>query len=299
MEMRRLEAFCKVVELRSFTKAADALSLSQPTISEHIRMLEESLDEKLIDRLGRETQATPAGRVFYQYAANILELRNEGVRALAQFKEHLSGQLLVGAGTTPGAYFLPQVVGEFKARYPEIMITLKISDTMSVSQQVIVGDLEAGLVGSKLQDRRLLVEELYLDELVVAVYPEHPWAERGQIELNDLTGAPFILREPGSGTRMVMTRILEENGFDTTSLSPVAEMSGAEAVKESIKAKIGVSILSKKAIIEAVNHGAMKFVTIRNVAMLRPIYLIERKNKRNSPLCDAFLEYLKSTIVRS
>lgn len=293
MDMRRLEVFCKVVELKSFTGAAKALSLSQPTVSEHIRTLEELLNERLLDRLGREVLATPAGRVFYQYARNIVQMRDEAVQALEQFRGNLAGRLILGASTIPGTYMLPKLIGDFKSAYPAIQITLRISDTAEIVELVLDGDLEAGLVGSKWSDRRLLMEELFADELVLAVFPEHPWASKGRIELEDLEDEPFILRERGSGTRMVMKRILEENEFDFSKISVVAEMGSTEAVRQGIKAKIGISILSRYAVAEDVAHGLLAVVDIENMRFSRPLYLIQRRNRQMSPLCTAFLTHLR------
>jgi DNA-binding transcriptional LysR family regulator len=294
MDMRRLEVFCKVVELKSFTGAAKALSLSQPTVSEHIRTLEETVNERLLDRLGREVLATPAGRVFYQYARNIVQMRDEAIQALEQFRGNLAGRLILGASTIPGTYMLPRLIGDFKSIHPAIQITLRIADTAQIVEQVIEGDLEAGLVGSKWTDRRLLMEELFTDELVLAVFPEHPWASKGRIKLEDLDEEPFILRERGSGTRMVMKRILEENGFDLSKISVVAEMGSTEAVRQGIKAKIGISILSRHAVVEDFEHGLLTGVDIENIRFTRPLYLVQRRNRQMSPLCTAFLERLRS-----
>lgn len=296
MEMRRLEVFCKVVELKSFTKAAESLFLSQPTVSEHLRTLEEMLGEKLIDRLGREALPTPAGRVFYQYARNIVHMRDEALQALEHFKGRLSGRLTLGASTIPGTYLLPMLVGSFKILHPAIQITLRISDTAKVVEQVLETNLEAGIVGSSWSDKRLTLEEVGSDELVLAVYPEHPWAKRGSIRLKELEGAPFILRERGSGTRMVMSKMLEDRGIDVALVSEVAEMGSTEAVRQGIKARIGISILSRQAVAEDIRHGSLVPVQLDDLRLSRPLYLIQRKNRQISPLCSAFLNHLRSQI---
>jgi DNA-binding transcriptional LysR family regulator len=298
MEMRRLEVFCKVVELKSFTKAAEALFLSQPTVSEHIRTLEGMLGEKLIDRLGREALPTPAGRIFYQYARNIVHMRDEALQALESFRGNLAGRLTLGASTIPGTYLLPRLVGSFKASYPSIEITLRISDTAKIVEEVLETNLEAGIVGSGWIDRRLTLEEVGSDELVLAVYPQHPWAARGQISLSELAGEPFILRERGSGTRMVMSKMMEDHGFDLSLLSAVAEMGSTEAVRGGIKARIGISILSRQAVDEDFERGALVPVTIDGLRLSRPLFLIQRKNRQVSPLCSAFLDHLRSQIQR-
>ena len=294
MEMRRLEVFCKVVELKSFTKAAEALSLSQPTVSEHIRALEAMLGEKMVDRLGRTVQPTAAGRLFYQYARNILRISEEAMQALMQFKGELAGRLVLGASTIPGTYILPRLIGLFKAEHPAIQITLKIADSAEVAEELLQGDVEAALIGTRLNDRRLLLEEIFSDELVLVVFPDHPWAKKRGIHIEELEGQPFILRERGSGTRHVMERILEEHGFAVSILSAVAEMGSTEAVRQSVKAGIGISIISRQAVDEDVRQGMLSEVIIKDIRFFRPFYLIQRKNRHASPLCNAFLGYLRN-----
>ena len=296
MDIRRLEVFCKVVELKSFTKAAESLLLAQPTVSEHMRTLEDMLGEKLVDRLGREVLPTPAGKIFYQYARNIIRLREEAIQSLERFKGNLSGHLVLGASTIPGNYVLPKFIGEFKSRYPAIRITLRIGDSASVMDEVLEGNLEAGIVGSRSSDRRLLSEELFSDELVLAVPYDHPWAARSSIDLDDLAAEPFILRERGSGTRTAMTRFLEENGFDVSRLSVVAEMGSTEAVRQGIMARIGISILSLQALAEDIKLELLVPVQIGSLRFCRPLYLIQRKSRERSPLCSAFLDYLREQV---
>ncbi len=299
MEMRRLEVLCKVIELKSFTKAAEALSLSQPTVSEHIRSLEEALGERLIDRLGREVLATPAGRLFYQYARNIVQLREEAVQALEQFKGNLSGHLTLGASTIPGTYVLPRFIGSFKAIHPATQMTLRISDTAQIVKDVVEANLEAGLIGSKWNDRRILLEELFTDELILSVFAGHVWARKKRIRPDELSGEPFILRERGSGTRMVMERILDEHGVDLSRLFVVAEMGSTEAVRQGIKARIGVSILSRHAVEDDIQNGTLAPVEIEGIRFCRPLYLVQRRNRRLSPLCAAFLDHLRMGIKQA
>jgi len=296
MDMRRLEVFCKVVELKSFTKAGEALLLAQPTVSEHLRTLEDILGEKLVDRLGREVLPTPAGKIFYQYARNILQMREEAIQALGQFKGNLSGRLILGASTIPGTYILPKLIGSFKSAHPAIQITLQIADTAQIVSDVLEGNVEAGVVGSKWNDRRLVMEEVFCDELVLTVVPEHPWARKGKISLEDLPQEPFIHRERGSGTRMAMSRILEDHGFDPSRLMGVAEMGSTEAVRQGIKARIGASILSREAVAEDIEQGSLAAVAIENISFLRPLYLIQRKNRQISPVGTAFLAHVRTAL---
>lgn len=294
MDLHRLEVFCRVVELRSFTKAAEALLLSQPTISEHIRTLEQLLGEKLLDRLGREVFPTPAGQILYRYAQKMLNLREEALQAISRYKGELSGQLVVGASTIPGTYILPKVIGSFKALHPSIQLMLKISGTGEIAEAVMRGDLEIGLVGSRSKDRRLKAEEIFSEDLVLSVYPGHPWSSRDEVEMEEMYSEPFILRERDSGTRMVMSQILEAQGFDFSKLNVVAEIATTQAVVESIKARIGVSILSRQAVEGDLRRGSLVAVPLKGIRFHRPFYLIQRVNRQLSPLCKAFLAHVRT-----
>lgn len=300
MDLHRLEVFCKVVELRSFTKAAEAVLLSQPTVSEHIRTLEAMLGEKLLDRLGREAFPTPAGEILYRYAQKMLRLRDEARQALGRYRGELSGRLVLGASTIPGTYILPKIIGSFKTLHPSIQLTLKIASTGEIGEAVLRGDLEIGLVGSRWKDGRLETEEVFSEELVLAVYPSHPWSTRREVDMEELYGEHFILRQADSGTRMVMSHILGGHGFDFSKLFVVAEMATTQAVRQSIKAGIGISILSRQAVEEDLEGGSLVAVPIKGIRFHRPFYLIQRKNRQLSPLCEAFLIHLrKESLARN
>ena len=293
MDIRRLEVFCKVVEFKSFTRAAEALRLSQPTVSEHIRLLEENIGEKLLDRLGREVLPTPAGRLLGGYAARILRLCDEARQALAHFGGTLAGPLPLGASTIPGAYLLPACIEAFTARHPSIQITLKIADTAQISHEVLEGSLELALIGARSREAALECTELFGDELQLCVPPDHPWARRHSIPLAELAGEPFILREQGSGTRQYMNQRLREQGFDPAQLQVVAEMGSNEAVRQGIRARLGVSILSSLAVAEDVQRGTLATVTLEEVRFPRPFFLVRRRGRQLSPAALTFLGLLE------
>jgi DNA-binding transcriptional LysR family regulator len=286
MDLHRLEIFCKVAEFKSFTLAAEALSLSQPTVSEHIRSLEEMAGGKLVDRLGRELRLTPAGHILHRYALKLLHLREEARQALAASRNELLGRLVIGASTIPGSYLLPQIIGAFKAKHPTIQITLRIANTAAIGEMVLKGEAGLGLVGSKWPEKRLIFEEVYLDELTLAVSPQHPWATLQEVELEELYGQPFIVRERGSGTQMAVQEILAAHGLDFAKLTAAAEMPNTEAVRQSIKAGVGIGILSRLAVAAELAYGDLVAVSLRGVELRRPIYLVQRQG-RDLPLVSA------------
>lgn len=295
MDIRRLEVFCKVVELKSFTRAAEAVHLSQPSVSEHVRSLEETVGEKLLDRLGREVQVTGAGQVLYRYARRIIQLRDEALQALRSYGGQLSGTLRLGASTIPGAYLLPQRLEAFQSRLPGTRIMLRISGTARIVQEVLQGELELGLIGALWKDQSLVCQPYWADQLVLTVAPSHPWAQRREVNIHELPGETFILRERGSGTRMVMTQALAEHGVEVDKLDLCAEMGSTEAVRQGIKAGLGISILSSLAVAEDVRLGTLVVVRLAGVTIERPFYLVHRKNRQLSPLGQAFLAYLEES----
>src|SRR6266849_3765898 len=186
MDLRQLEIFAKVAELKSFSKAALALFLTQPTVSEHIRTLEQELGIRLLDRLGRGAEPTSAGRLLLSHATRMLQLQRETLQAMDSFQGRLAGELLVAASTIPGEYVLPPLIGRFKEKFPDIAITLLIGDSRAVVDWVIDGRAEVGVVGARLPHRGIDYRELMPDELVVAVPGAHAWRRRKQIAVDEL-----------------------------------------------------------------------------------------------------------------
>jgi DNA-binding transcriptional LysR family regulator len=292
MDLHRLEVFCKVYEMKSFSRGGRACLLSQPTVSEHIRYLEAFLDVQLFDRLGRQVVPTRAGEILYDYARRMLKLRQEVTRILELYRGKMSGELELGGSTIPGQYILPSLIGKFKQSYADIRIKLVIADTMDVTNMVLEGSLELGVVGARIKNSKLEYYRLFDDELVLAISANHRWAERSSISLDELADAPFIMREQGSGTRMMMLRLLEQAGFDPQRLNIVAEMGSTDAIRQAIKAEVGVSILSRRAIADALDFQQLLKVPIKDLSFPRHFYLVTHKKRSRSPVGEAFVDFL-------
>ena len=292
MDLRRLEVFCKVYELRSFSKAGKASLLSQPTVSEHIRYLENILEVRLFDRLSREVVPTRAGKILYNYARRMLNLRREAYRTLELYRGKVSGELELGGSTIPGQYILPSLIGDFKLDFTDIRIKLVIADTMEITNMVLEGSLELGVVGAKMKNTNLQFEQLFDDELVLVVPADHPWAKDDQITIEQLSEAPFIMREHGSGTRMAMLHALEQMGFDPRGLNVMAEMGSTDAIRQAIKAKVGISILSRRAIADELQFRQLYLVSIQGFALSRHFYLVTHKKRSRTPVGQAFVDFL-------
>ena len=294
MDLRQLEIFVKVAELKSFSKAAQALRLTQPTVSEHIRTLEQELGVRLLDRLGRGAEATRAGQLLLSHATRMLQLQRETLQAMDSFQGRLAGDLHVAASTIPGEYVLPALIGRFKEKFPDIVVSLLIGDTRAVVDWVIDGRAEVAVVGAKLAHRAIEYRELMPDELVVAVPVVHPWHGKTEIELADLRAEPMLLREQGSGTRTAFESALAQAGQDLSAFRVVGEMGSTQAIKQAVKAGVGVSVISRRAVEEECRSGLVWCLKIRDLKVTRAFYIATHRDRSRSPLAEAFRSFIEA-----
>ncbi len=299
MDLWQLHIFCKVVETKSFSEAGESARLSQPTVSNHIKALEEHLGCRLIDRLAKEALPTEAGRLLYGYARKMLALRDETESALAAFLGKMTGRLVIGGSTIPGVYILPQIIGAFKRKFPHTMISLVIGDTQKIVRETLSGELELGIVGAKTDEKRIFQEELIRDEMRLIVPGDHPWARRKTITVEMLLKEPFIARERGSGTLRSIDESLSQKGIRMADLSVVACMGSTEAVIQGIKGRVGVSILSTIAVSEELAAGRLKALAVDGLDLTRHFYLTRDKDRSASPLGSAFLTFLSDSLAKA
>lgn len=297
MDLWQLKVFCKVVDMKSFSKAGGAVYLSQPTVSSHIKDLEESIGCRLIDRLPKKAVPTKAGELLYGYAKKLLALRDEAETALAEFQGMVKGRLAVGGSTIPGVYILPQIVGRFTRKYPAVKISLALGDTDVVIDKILSGELELGVVGAQVEDGRLEQDLLFQDEMRLVVPASHKWAKKKNIGLDELQKEPFIIRESGSGTLKSIQRSFEQKGRSIRKLNVAAEMGSTEAVCQAVKADAGVSILSTLAVSEDICGGRLKALKIRGLDLTQRFYVTRLKKRTPSPLCKSFFDFLKENVA--
>jgi DNA-binding transcriptional LysR family regulator len=290
---RELEIFCKVVELESFSKAAEAVSLVQASVSERIAALEKKIGIRLLDRLGRKVIPTAAGELLHKHATLLLEMKETAQLEIERFTGLKQGEISMGGSTIPGEYILPDLIGRFNKKFPHLSVKLTIADSSEIENRVLEGQLEIGVIGSKSSHANLLCQKLWEDELVLAVPFRHPWARRKSVSLQELHKTPFILREDGSGTLKILEAYLRESGEDGTSALEVSARFGSStAVKEGIKSGLGLSILSARAIQTEVKAGLLKALKVKGLTMSRNFFLIRNKLRIASPACQAMLEFL-------
>ena len=295
-DLRQLEIFCKVVELESFSKAADAVYLAQASVSERIANLEKMVGVKLLDRLGRRVVPTKAGELLYKHAVLLLDMKRTARLEMEGFLGVKQGEIHMGGSTIPGEYILPKVIGDFKDKHPAISVDLTIADTSEIETRVLEGTLELGVIGSKGSHKNLIYQELWEDELVLAIPAKHRWARKKLVSLADLLDEPFIVRELGSGTLKSMEASLRDPESKALgSLQVVARFGSSTAVKEGIKAGLGVSILSSRAIDTELKTGILRALKVKGFPMRRSFYLVRGRRRIASPLCQGMIDFLLAT----
>jgi DNA-binding transcriptional LysR family regulator len=299
MDLRRLEVFAKVAELGSFSRAAEALYLTQPTVSEHVRALEDEVGVQLLDRLGRGATPTRAGELLLGYARRMLMLAREAQQALDQFQGRMSGELVIGGSTIPGEYILPALLGAFKTKYPDISVSLRIGDSGQVTEWVEQGRVEVAVVGARPASRALAARELMGDELVVVVPAGHPWATRKTVSLEELRRAPMVMRERGSGSRQAIEHVLDDAGLSLGSFRIVGEMGSTQAIKQAVRAGVGVALISRRAVEDECRAGLVVCVKVKDLRVARSFHLITHKDRTRSPLAQAFVEFLESQPIEA
>ncbi|MEW6377218.1 MAG: selenium metabolism-associated LysR family transcriptional regulator [Thermodesulfobacteriota bacterium] len=294
IDFRHLETFCRVAGLKSFTKAAEDLCLTQPTVSGHILSLEQSLSLRLFDRAGREARLTKAGEVFLRYASKILILRKELLNALSEFSQGIRGELSLGASTIPGEYLLPKLMGEFKKEHPHFTISLKIGDTKEIIQYVLEGNVEFGMTGAKLDHHSLHYEKVEEDEIIVVGPSDHPLTGKKKVDFEGLLKEPLIVREEGSGTQMAVEKALRRKGKSLKQLNVVMEMGSTSSVREGVKAGLGLAFISRRAVEEELNQGLLSQIRIEGMEPIsRQFYIVSHRGRTLSPIGIEFLRFLK------
>jgi DNA-binding transcriptional LysR family regulator len=294
MDLRRLEVFAKVAELSSFSRAAETLFLTQPTVSEHVRSLEDELGVQLLDRLGRGATPTPAGRLLLGYARRILALAAEARQAIDHFQGRLRGQLVLGGSTIPGEYVLPGLVGLFKTKYPEISISLLVGSTLQVCRWVEEGRVEVAVVGARPTSRVLEARELMADEIVVIVPADHRWVGRESVTAAEVQAEPLVLRERGSGSRDALERAITAAGLDLGAFRVAGEMGSTQAVKQAVRAGIGIAFISRRAVRDECRAGLLSCLKVADLSVPRSFHLVTHVERTRSPLAQAFVEFVES-----
>ncbi len=291
MDLRHLVTFCAVVDRGSFSAAAEELGISQPAVSAQIRSLEQRVGERLLDRHGRGASLTEAGRVLEGYARRMLALEDELDRELGESNERISGQLEIGSSTGPGEVLLPPLLAEFRARHPDVRVSLIVSDTRTICQQVADGEIELGIVGTDRPQRGLVVTPFISDELIVITPPGHPLAKEETIDLATLVRHPVILQQRGSGVRDVVEQALRTAGLKPSDLQVDMELGLQQSVKAAVMAGHGITVISRRAVEQELADGVLAGIAFSGSDLRRDFATVGAVGRTPSRVTSAFLAF--------
>jgi DNA-binding transcriptional LysR family regulator len=289
LNLNQLRVFHAAAKVQSFTRAAEALFLTQPGISKHIKELEEYYGTRLFDRLGKKIVLTQAGEILYERTEIIFNMVDQVKVEIDELQGLSRGALNIGASITIGIYILPGILGRFRSMHPKIDVHLDIALSQRVAKMLLDNSIDFGFLGAPVNDERFKLEPFFRDELVLIVPGNHEWAQRDKVEPHDLLGCPFIFSGRGSGTRAVIEDRLGRVGI---ALKNTMEFGNTEAVKKAVEAGLGVSIISKVAISREENLGVIKALGISGVDFQRTFYFSYRKDKYLSNLDKTFLQFI-------
>ncbi len=293
IDIKELEAFACVVEKGSFSRAAEALYLTQPTISAHVASLERKLGIKLLVRTTKEIYPSDAGNLLYEYAEEILRLRTSAVQAIKSFSQEMRGSINVAASTIPGQYYLPKLIQRFRAIYPDISFSLQLLDSTEVAGQIAARKAEIGFTGAIINLPKCVYQVMAEDRLVI-ITPNTP-----QYQAYLSTGFPvrqipketFISREAGSGTRLETENFLREMGINVKDIRIAVEVRSTESIKQMVSEGLGIAVISRSACEDYCQFKKILAFNFDNVNLRRKLYLVRHKNSILSPIAQTFYDY--------
>ncbi|MBF0303813.1 MAG: LysR family transcriptional regulator [Desulfamplus sp.] len=313
MDLWQLKVFVSVVDQKSFSKAGEAVFLSQPTVSSHIKELEEHFKCRLIDRLGREAIPTKAGAILYDYAKQLLSLKDKTESGISAFLGNAQGNLTIGASSIPSTYIIPKIIGRFTKQYPQISLSVMTGDTSEIVEAIANGGVEAGIVGAEIKDNTLLKQEKLIDDEMRLIVPaSHRWADKASIDIESLLKEPFIGRERGSGTwasiakSIASCNTISNSNAKTDShgikyacedLNISVRFGSNASVIQGILHGAGVSIISTIAVQDYIDAGRLKALSVNGLNLKRHFFLTTHKKRTISPLATVFIKFIQSELI--
>lgn len=293
MDLRQLESFVAIAKHGSFTRAAEELYLTQPTLTGHIQSIENELGTVLLNRCGKSVTLTEAGRILYSHAVNILNMREQALFSLAQYEGKLEGELAIASSTVPQRYLLPGLLSTFGREYPGITYVIKQFDSRGVVDAIISGSMDFGFVGSAASYPELEMLKICEDRLILITSGKGKFQNlKGDtVTWGQVSNERFILREEGSGTRALFINGLKQRGMDIKNIFVVASIENPDTIKQCVREGLGVAVVSERSVEEEIRLGLLKGYYISDLDLRRSFYFIGHKNRVLSPVARAFRDF--------
>lgn len=297
MDIKELEAFAYVVENCSFSRAAELLHLTQPTISSHVSALERKLNIKLIVRTTKETYPSDAGKLLYKYAKEILQVRENAAAALRNFSQEMKGTISIAASTVPSQYYLPHLLQSFRKKYPDIAFSIQMEDSPKVVELVATRSVEIGFCGTMVASRKCVYQDFASDPMVLITPNTDRFRQYvgGTFPIERIRSETFISREKSSGTYQAGRELLSGLGIDIASLRTAVEIRSTESVKQMVSEGLGVGLIAESAAQDYVQFGKLLAFSFPDSDFRRRLYIVKHKNSILSPIAQVFYDYARKS----
>lgn len=292
MADRRLQVFYTVAKQLSFTKAADILYMTQPAVTFQVKQLEEHFNTRLFERSHGKISLTPVGELVLGYSERILALSGEMEARVGELTGQVTGPLMIGASTTIAEYQLPRILGEFKARFPQVQARLTVANSETIAAKVADHSLDVGLIEAPSHDPNLTTLACCEDELVMICAPTHALAAHESVTARDIADQPYVSREHGSGTREVVDEFFKDHGVNPDDLHIEMELGSREAIKGAVEADLGVAIMSASTVAKELQLGTLVAVPL-SPRLTRQLSMVYAPRKFRSKLLDAFISFVE------
>jgi DNA-binding transcriptional LysR family regulator len=294
LTLQQLKLFEAVSRNGSFTRAAEELHLTQPAVSIQIKRLEEQVGLPLFEQVGKKIFPTAAGKALYQASNDILERVSQLKDTVADLQGSIKGPLQLSVVTT-SKYFMPHLLGAFLQQYPEVEPKLRFTNRATVMQR-LQDNLDDFVVMGQIPANPALEAYPFLENILVAVaHPNHPLLQKSNITLEELAQQRFLVREQGSGTRMVLERQLEKHGL---TIDPYMELGSSEAIKQAVMAGLGIAVLSLHSLTLERKAGLLTVLNVEGFPLKRRWYAVHLKGKKLSLVARTFLDFILNNSVQ-
>ena len=293
MEDYRLKAFCLVVEMKSFSRAAEATLITQSAMSHLIKNLENEMGVKLLNRSGKTVTPTPAGRLFYDNAKRILDQYKTMENSVYTLVNTIKGTLCIGASTTVASYLLPQVFYSFSKNYPDVRIDLTVSGTERIIDYLYEGKIESAIVEGNIKNSSVFSYEVAEDDIVIMTSNDNPLAKKKIVTPHDLLSQPFIMPETGSGIREFIDDLLRNLKIDPKEIKVLMTLGSTELIVQLVQSGMGISFVSKWSVFKALKDESVKLLNISNKKFKRKFYLVSMEKGPSTLVGKTFCDFLK------
>ena len=281
MHYDALKTFVTLAEVKNFTKTAELLLMSQPSVSMHIKNLEKEFQTKLFERSPKYLKITPTGEILYDRAKQMITIYEQTRQDILDHHNSIKGELKIGASFTIGEYILPSLLFDLQKEYPELELKAVIGNTEEIVQSVRLYKVDIGLIEGQTNEKELSVHAFMQDELFITASSNHPLAAKQDVTISDLQNQTWVTREVGSGTREYLNHVIRSNGLKVKSFLTISSNQG---IKETLMTGIGLSLLSESVIERDVQHGNLSVLRLKNQTFNRTlsyIYSPVMQDKKN------------------